>query len=161
MSKTHIGVEPGSHEITITRDFDAPVDLVFRAHADPELIAKWLGPHGLTTVVETYDVRDGGQWRMIHSDDQGNEAAFRGVFHGSPSPDNFVRTFEFEGMPGHVALETLRLEDLGDGKTRVHASSVFQTVADRDGMAASGMEKGVNEGYERLDELLASLAKTV
>ena len=157
MGKTEIIAEPGSHQILMTREFAAPRELVFRAHVDPELLVQWLGPRDLTMTIDRYEVRDGGTWRYVSRDAGGNEYGFRGVFHGAPSPDGIVQTFEFEGMPGHVALETLTFEERG-GKTVIHANSVFQSVADRDGMIESGMESGVNEGYERLDELFARLA---
>jgi uncharacterized protein YndB with AHSA1/START domain len=155
--ETTIGIEPNSHEITITRDFDAPIDKVFRAHNDPELVAKWVGPKYLENVECTLEPRHGGTWTLVQRDPDGNEHGFRGVIHGDPTPELSQRTFEWLGMPGHVTFETMRMEDLGDGRTRVHASSVFMSVADRDGMASSGMSEGVNEGYERLDELLATL----
>ena len=98
-----------------------------------------------------------GSWRYIHRDADGNEFAFYGVFHGTPSPDGIVRTFEFEGTPGHVSLETATFEERG-GRTLLRMNSVFQSVEDRDGMVQSGMEKGVNDSMERLDELVARLA---
>jgi uncharacterized protein YndB with AHSA1/START domain len=158
MGKTQITAEPGMSLIVITREFDAPREVVFRAYTDPELIVQWLGPRDLTMTIDEYDVRDGGRWRYISTDEQGNEFGFRGVFHGTPSPDGTVQTFEFEGMPGHVALETLTMEDR-DGKTFVRTVSSFQSVEDRDGMAASGMEHGVHDSHERLDELLATMSR--
>nr|BFE87701.1 hypothetical protein GCM10020093_103020 [Planobispora longispora] len=106
--------------------------------------------------VKEYDVRDGGRWRYISTDAEGNEYGFHGIFHGTPSPDAIVQTFEFDGMPGHVCLETLTLEER-DGRTLVRTVSVFQSVEDRDGMVASGMEHGVRDSDERLEELLAEL----
>ena len=140
----------------ITREFDAPRDLVYRAHTDPELLARWMGPRWLSMSIDRYDVRDGGVWRFIHRDAEGNEYGFHGVFHGTPSPEGIVRTFEFEGAPGHVSMETLRMEEHGD-KTCVRIISVFQSVADRDATVASGMESGLRDGHERLDELFAEL----
>ncbi|GIH77741.1 SRPBCC family protein [Planobispora longispora] len=156
MAKTQITAEPGLPQIIITREFDAPRDLVFRAYTDPELLPKWLGPRDLTMTVKEYDVRDGGRWRYISTDAEGNEYGFHGIFHGTPSPDAIVQTFEFDGMPGHVCLETLTLEER-DGRTLVRTVSVFQSVEDRDGMVASGMEHGVRDSDERLEELLAEL----
>lgn len=152
-----IEVPSGTQEIRITRDFDAPVDKVFRAHNDPELVAQWIGPKYLENVECTFEARHGGTWSLVQRDPDGNEHGFRGVVHGDPTPELSQRTFEWLGMPGHVSFETLRMEDLGDGRTRVHASSVFMSVADRDGMAESGMSVGVNEGYQRLDDLLATI----
>lgn len=148
---------PGTHAITIQRDFDAPVDKVFRAMTDPELIARWVGPRYLTNVEITNDARHGGTWTLVQRDPDGNEHRFRGVFHGEQTPELSQRTFEWLGMPGHVSFETLRFEDLGDGRTRVHGVSVFTSSEDRDGMASSGMDVGVNEGCERLDEVLETL----
>jgi uncharacterized protein YndB with AHSA1/START domain len=156
MAKTQITAEPGMPQIIITREFDAPRDLVFRAYTDPELLVRWLGPRDLTTTFDHYEARDGGRWRYVSTDPQGNEYGFHGVFHGTPSPDGTVQTFEFEGVPGHVALETLTMEER-DGRTLVRTVSSFQSVEDRDGMVASGMERGVREGDERMDELLAEL----
>jgi uncharacterized protein YndB with AHSA1/START domain len=148
--------EPGTLEIVVTREFDAPRDLVFRAFTEPDLLAQWLGPRGYEMKVDRFDVRDGGSWRYIHRDDKGNEFAFHGVFHGEPSPDGFVQTFEFEGYPGHVQMDTARFEEM-DGRTVLHIQSVFQSVADRDGMVSAGMEVGLREGFEKLDELLTTM----
>ncbi|MDN3351933.1 SRPBCC family protein [Actinomadura sp. DC4] len=156
MSKTQITVEPGIPQIIIEREFDAPRELVFRAHTDPELVVQWLGPRELTMRIERFDARDGGKWRYISTDPEGNEFAFHGVFHGDPSPDSTVQTFEFEGMPGHVAMETLTLVER-DGRTLARTVSSFQSVEDRDGMVESGMEHGVRDSGERLTELLETL----
>jgi uncharacterized protein YndB with AHSA1/START domain len=158
MAKTQIIAEPGMPQIVITREFAAPRALLFRAHTDPELLVQWLGPRRLTMTVERLDARDGGTWRYIHRDADGNEDAFHGVFHGTPSPDDgIVRTSEYEGFPGRVSLETATFEDHGD-RTVLRLNAVFQAVEDRDGQVQSGMESGVNESMERLDELLARLA---
>ena len=156
MGKTEITAEPGIPQILISREFDAPRDLVFRAYTDPELLVQWLGPRDLTMTVDEYDVRDGGKWRYISKDAQGNEYGFHGVFHGTPSPDGIVQTFEFEGAAGHVSLDTATFEER-DGSTLVRSVSSFQSVEDRDAMVASGMERGVYDSHERLTELLARL----
>ncbi len=156
MSKTVITAEPGVPQVIITRDFDAPRDLVFRAHTDPRLLVQWLGPRDLTMTIDCYDVRNGGTWRYIHQDAQGHEYGFHGVFHGTPSPDAIVATFEFEGAPGHVKLDTTTFEQRG-GTTVMRTVSSFQSVQDRDAMVASGMEHGVRDSADRLEELLASL----
>lgn len=155
-NKTTITAEPGKQELFITREFDAPRELVFKAHTDPKLFAQWIGPHGLTTTLETFEPVSGGKWRFTQKDKDGNEFGFHGVFH-EVSPERVIQTFEFDGLPesGHVNLETMTLEDLPNGRTRLAAQSVFQTVSDRDGMVQAGMEHGVKEGYERLDEILA------
>ena len=157
MAKTQIIAEPGIPQIVVTREFDAPRDLLFRAHTDPELLVRWLGPRTLTMTIDHFDVRAGGTWRYISRDADGNEFGFHGVFHGTPSPDGVVQTFEFEGMPGHVSLQTLAFEEHG-GKTLLRQNAVFQSVEDRDGMLQSGMAEGVNDSMERLDELIVRLA---
>jgi uncharacterized protein YndB with AHSA1/START domain len=157
MGTTRITAEPGLPFIDIEREFDAPRDLLYRAHVDPELLVQWLGKRDHTMEVERLEVRDGGSWRFIHRDANGEEYAFRGVFHGEPSVDGILQTWEYEGFPGHVALESLALDER-DGRTTVRIHAVYQSVADRDGLVASGMEGGMNEGYARLDELVARLA---
>lgn len=157
MGTTEIIAEPGSQQITITREFAAPRDVLFRAHTDPDLLVQWLGPRGLAMAVDQFDVRHGGTWRYIHRDTAGTEYGFHGVFHGTPSLDGIVQTFEFEGAPGHISLDTLRFEE-DEGRTRLRVASVFQSVEDRDAMIQNGMEAGLNEGYERLDELIAQMA---
>lgn len=157
MGTTQITAEPGVPFIDVTREFEAPRALIFRAHTDPELLVQWLGPRQYTMVVDRYEVRDGGKWRYAHRGEDGNEYGFHGVFHGTPSPDSMVQTFEFEGAPGHVSLDSLRLEER-NGRTVVRGHSVYQSVEDRDAMIQAGMEGGMNEGYDRLDELVARLA---
>lgn len=157
MNKTTITAEPGIPQITITREFDAPRELVFRAHTDPQLLVQWLGPRDLTLTIDRYEVRDGGTWRYVHTDAQGHEYGFHGVFHGTPSPDAIVQTFEFEGVPGHVNLYTITLKQQGGGRTLMRTVSSFQSVEDRDGMVASDMERGVRDSADRLEELLARL----
>jgi uncharacterized protein YndB with AHSA1/START domain len=158
MGKTQITAEPGTPFIQITREFDAPRELLFRAYTEPDLLVQWLGPRGLEMTVDRYEVRDGGTWRYIHKDADGNEYGFHGVFHSQPSVDGIVQTFEFEGAPGHVMLEALTFDER-DGKTTVRGNSVAQSVEARDAMVASGMETGIVEGYERLDDLLGKLKK--
>jgi uncharacterized protein YndB with AHSA1/START domain len=156
MSKTQITAAPGIPQITVTREFDAPRDLVFRAHTDPQLLPQWLGPRDLTLTVDRYDARDAGTWRYVHTDAQGNEYGFHGIFHGTPTPDGIVQTFEYEGAPGHVKLDTTTLEPR-DGRTLVRTVSVFQSVEDRDAMIAADMERGTRDSGDRLEELLAKL----
>src|SRR5260221_5297714 len=151
--------KPGKQEIVITREFDAPRELVFKAVTDPQLIPQWRGPRYFSTEVDQMDVRPGGQWRFINRDAEGTAYAFHGVYHEVLAPERVIDTFEFEGLPetGHVTLETMKLEALPGGRTRLIAQSVFQSVADRDGMLQGGMEAGVNETYDRLAELLKKL----
>ena len=140
--------------ITITREFDAPRSKVFRAHTNPDLVRQWLGPRGLEMTVDRWDCRTGGEYRYIHSRD-GEEFAFHGSFHEVRPEELIVQTFTYEGMPDSVALEKVVLEDLGDGRTRLVATSLGDSFEARDAMVASGMEQGIVEGYERLDEVLA------
>ena len=154
--KTTVSAPEGLPFTEIVREFDAPRDLVYRAHTDPDLLVQWLGPRRMAMTVDRYEVRDGGTWRYVHRDPDGNAYGFHGVFHGEPTMDGIVQTFEFEGAPGHVSLDRLVLEDLG-GRTRVRVHSTFESVADRDAMVENGMAQGVDEGYARLDELVASL----
>lgn len=155
-----ITVEPGTQEILIEREFNAPRELIFKALTDPELYAQWIGPRGLATTIETFESKNGGSWRFIQKDQEGNEFAFHGVNH-EVSPERIISTFEFEGLPepGHVLLDTLKLEELPGNRTKLTDQSVFQSVEDRDGMMQSGMEQGINESYERLDEVLEKIKK--
>jgi uncharacterized protein YndB with AHSA1/START domain len=141
--------------VRIIREFDAPRERVFRAHTDPDLVAQWMGPRRLGTRIEHYDCRTGGSYRYILSDDDGTEYGFHGSFHEVRPSEVIVQTFTFEGVPDSVALERLQLEDLGDGRTRLTATSLVDSFQARDAFLASGMEGGVREGYQRLDELLA------
>jgi uncharacterized protein YndB with AHSA1/START domain len=143
------------HEILMSRAFRAPRDLVFKVITDPQLVPQWWGQRESITTVDMMEVRPGGRWRYVQRDPHGNEYAFHGVYHSITAPERVIDTFEFEGMPGHVILETLTLTEQPDGTTLLTVSSVFQSVADRDGMLSAGMVEGSNESYDRLDELLA------
>ena len=155
MGTTVVTAEPGTPFIDITREFDAPVELLYRAHTEPELLKQWLGAMYDMTI-EEYDVRDGGRWRYTHHAPDGSAYVFHGVFHGEPSTEGMLQTFEFEGAPGHVSLDALRFEPNGD-RTTIRVHSVHQTVESRDAMVSSGMERGMNAAYERLDALVAGL----
>lgn len=159
-NKTTITAEPGKQELFITREFDAPRELVFKAHVDPKLYVQWLGPRGYEMVLETFEPVSGGKYRYVHKDKDGNEYGFNGTFH-EISLERMIQTFEFEGLPerGHVSLDCMTLEELPGERTRITVQSIFRSVSDRDGMVQSGMETGVSEGYERLDELLAKAGK--
>ncbi|PRY41226.1 uncharacterized protein YndB with AHSA1/START domain [Geodermatophilus tzadiensis] len=152
--ETRIVADPDVPLVRITREFDAPPSKVFRAHTDPELLVQWLGPRGLQMRIDSFDCRPGGSYRYVHSDANG-EYAFRGCFHDVRPDELIVQTFTFEGWPEGVALEKLVLEDLGNGRTRLTATSLVDSFEGRDAFLASGMETGVVEGYERLDEVLA------
>ena len=145
---------PSDREVVTERVFDAPRDRVYAAFTDPELIPQWWGLRGTTTVVDKLDVRPGGAWRFVERNSDGSENGFRGTFREVTPPESLVYTFEWEGMPGHVVVDTVSFEDL-DGRTKVTNTSLFHTTEERDGMLESGMEKGLNESYEQLDELLA------
>ena len=150
---TEYTIEPGKQEIVSTVVLDAPRELVFKAYTDPRLFAQWWGPRRYTNHVEKFDSRSGGEWRVIQRAEDGGEHAFRGVNHSVEAPERICQTFEYEGVPGHVALQTATFEALGN-KTRIVAQIVFQSVMDRDGMVASGMKSGADESMERLAELL-------
>ncbi|MCF8570263.1 SRPBCC domain-containing protein [Gordonia sp. HY002] len=148
-----IEADPSLPIIRITRDFTATVAQLRKAHVDQDLFARWVGPDGMDTRITAWDARDGGEWRYVAGRD-GEEYGFRGCFH-TVGDDVIVQTFTFEGMPDAVALETLRFEDLGGGRTRLHAQSLCDSIEARDAWLASGMEVGVDEGYAKLDGLLA------
>ncbi|HSJ84385.1 MAG TPA: SRPBCC family protein [Acidimicrobiia bacterium] len=138
------------------REFDAPVEAVFRAHKEPDLIKQWLGPRRYEMDVESYDFRTGGRYRYLHRAD-GDEYAFNGVFHVVRENEFAIQTFEFEGYPDVVSIESMTFEALGNGRSRVRGHSTYPSMEARDGMVESGMEGGMSEGYERLDEVLAQL----
>ena len=148
---------PSDREILMTREFDAPRELLFKAYTDPAAIPHWWGPRKYAVTVEAMDVRVGGAWRYISRDADGAEFAFNGVYREIAPPERIVSTFEFEGMPGHISVETMVLEDI-EGKTRMTVTSAFDSQADRDGMLQSGMEQGAGESYARLDAYLLTMS---
>ncbi len=152
----HLTVPDGVPYIDFERDFDFSVADVFRAHADPELFRQWIGPRGMETHIAHHDCRTGGSYRYLHVSG-GDEYGFHGSFHEVRPSELIVQTFTFEGAPDGVALEKLVFEDLGDGRTRLHAQSLVDSLEGRDQWLASGMETGVEEGYAKLDALLAEL----
>lgn len=153
-NETRIELDPDVPRVMITREFDFPVEQVFRAHTDGDLVRQWLGPRDLTMTIDYFDCRTGGSYRYLHS--RGDDVfGFNGCFHEVRPNELIVQTFTFEGMPDGVALEKVRFEDLGNGRTRLTGASLVDSFADRDAFVSSGMEAGVREGYERLDELLA------
>ena len=154
--ETQIVADPDVPLVRIVREFDAPPEKVFRAHTDPELLARWMGPRNLEMTIDRYDCRTGGSYRYVHSRD-GEDYGFHGSFHEVRPDELIVQTFPFEGFPDQVALEKLVLEDIGGGRTRLTATSLVDSFADRDAFVASGMETGVVEGYERLDEVLGGI----
>lgn len=140
--------------IDMEREFEAPPAAVLAAHRDPELVRRWLGPHGYEMTIAEWDFRTGGSWRYTHTTPEGDSYGFFGSFH-SVSDELLIQTFEFEGVPGTAAIESMRLVPLdGGARTRLVVHSVYPSVESRDGMVASGMERGVTQGYERLDGVL-------
>jgi uncharacterized protein YndB with AHSA1/START domain len=153
IAEATIEADPKVPVIRITRDFNATPAQLVRAHTDPDLFLQWVGPNGMTTKIDQWDARTGGSWRYVSVAD-GGQFAFRGCFH-EIRPDRIVQTFTYEGAPDGVALETMVFEDLGDGRTRMHAASLCDSFEDRDAWLQSGMETGVHEGYAKLDRILA------
>ena len=149
-----IDAVPGTSYADITREFDAPVEALFRAHADPELFAQWIGPDKERTTTTEWDFRSGGAYRFVQKDAEG-EYAFRGVFHTIRENELIIQTFEFEGWPDEVSMDTIRFESLPGGRSRLVDHSVFGSAEVLENMIASGMERGMREGYEKLDRMLA------
>lgn len=156
MPKTQIIAEPAVPQVIVTREFAAPRELLFRAYVDPDLLVQWAGPLGLTMTIDHFDLRHGGTWRYVSSDAHGNEYSFHGVFHGTPSLDGIVETVEFDGMPGHVCMDTVTFTERGN-TTVLTQNTVFQTVADRDEALQSNFADGINVSMKRLEQLLARL----
>jgi uncharacterized protein YndB with AHSA1/START domain len=152
--ETEITVDPDVPLVRIIREFDAPPERVFQAHVDPELFAQWNGPRRHQMETDHFDCRTGGSYRYKLVSD-GNEHVFYGSFHEVRPSELIVQTFTYAGEPDGVALERLVFEDVGDGRTRLTATSLVDSFEDRDAFVATGMEAGVREGYERLDDLLA------
>jgi uncharacterized protein YndB with AHSA1/START domain len=153
-AETQIEVDPEVPLVRITREFDASPEKVFRAHVDPDLVARWTGPRDLEMAIDSWDCRTGGSYRYVMRRG-GDEFGFRGTFHEVRPGELIVQTFTFEGVPDGVALEKLVFEDLGNGRTRLVATSLVDSFEGRDAFVASGMETGIVEGYEQLDEVLA------
>jgi uncharacterized protein YndB with AHSA1/START domain len=150
-----IEADPALPIIRIVRDFQATPDQLFRAHTDPDLFAQWVGPDGMDTELLHWDARTGGSWRYVARRDE-SEFGFHGTFH-EVRPDRIVQTFTWDGEPDGVALETLTFEDLGDGRTRLHAQSLVESFEGRDAWLRSGMEAGIEQGYAKLDRMLADV----
>lgn len=156
MNDVEIIIEDDLPVVRLIREFDAPPEKVFRAHVDPELFAMWIGPRSLDTHIDHFDCRTGGSYRYIHRGEDGTEHGFFGSFHVVRPSTEIVQTFTYEGQPDGVALEQMLFEDLGDDRTRIVGTSLVSSFEARDAFLASGMEEGVNDGYERLDDLLAA-----
>lgn len=154
--ETTINAPAGLPLIEIEREFDAPVDKLFRAHTDPELFARWIGPRSIDTTIREWDCRTGGRWRYVSRHEDAELPEFYGSFHEVRENERIVQTFTWAGEPDGVALEIMTLEALPGGRSRLRAVSVGESVEGRDAMIASGMEHGVVEGYQKLDELFAA-----
>lgn len=151
----HLSIPDNAPYIDSTREFDFPVADVFRAHTDPALVGRWLGPRRLKMDIDHYDARTGGTYRYLRTGPDGDTYGFSGAFHCVRENELIIQTFEYDGFPDVVSLEFMRFEDLGDGRTRLVGHSVYPSQEARDGMASSGMEEGMQQGYQRLEELLA------
>lgn len=153
-TETTIEIDEKVPLVRLIREFDAPAEAVFRAHTEADLYAQWIGPRDLECTIDRFDARTGGEYRYIHS--RGDESyAFRGCFHEVTAPNRIVQTFTYEDMPEAVSLETMVIEDLPGDRSRLVATSLVDSFEGRDAFVASGMETGINEGYQKLDELLA------
>ncbi|MBT2596057.1 SRPBCC family protein [Arthrobacter sp. ISL-72] len=148
-------VPEGKPYIDFERDFDFSVADVFRAHKEPGMVSQWLGPRGMKAEMDHYDFRTGGSYRYTHIGPDGSRYGFNGIFHTVRENDFAIQTFEYDGYPDVVSIDFLTFQDLGNGRCRLLGHSVYPTQEARDGMAQSGMEGGMTEGYERLDELLS------
>jgi uncharacterized protein YndB with AHSA1/START domain len=153
---TRIDAIPGKQEILITREVNAPREQVYKAFTDPKLYTQWIGPREIKTTIETFEPKPGGKFRYIQRDKSGHQFAFHGVYHDLKAPEMIIETFEYEGHPekGHPMLEKVNFESLPGNRTKIVEKTVFLSVEDRDGMMRADMTKGINESYERLDELL-------
>jgi uncharacterized protein YndB with AHSA1/START domain len=154
--RTTITAPPGQPLVEIVREFDAPPERVYRAHTEPELVQQWLGPRRLVMRIERYEIVRGGSYRYVHVDEDGTEYGFWGVVHDARPGRLITQTFGFDGAPDDPSFDKMTLEPLPNGRTRMRVVSVMHDVAGRDAFLASGMEGGMNESYERLDELLAA-----
>ena len=160
MAETEIIIEPGRQDIVFRHVFEAPRVVVWQALTDPSLVPNWYGPRKYEAIVDYMEVKPGGRWRFINRNAEGEEFGFHGVYHDIVAPERMVQTTEFEGVPGHVGLETATLTE-ANGKTTFEAVSLFPSVEDRDMNVANGMEGGARETYQRLEEVIASLAARV
>ena len=156
MTSTEIRAEPGVPQIVVLREFDTSPTVLFRAHTEPDLLVQWLGPAALVTTVDQLDPRHGGRWRYTQTDGRGIGHSFHGLFHGDPTPERIVQTYEFDEQPGRVYLNTITFEPRG-GRTLLRQNTVFQSVEDRDGYVRAGMEHGVHASMANLDALVSKL----
>ena len=157
MNKNNLVVDRSKRAFSMSRLFNAPRERVWKLYTDPVFVPDWWGPRYLTTVVEKMEVKVGGVWRYIQKDAQGNEYAFNGVYKEVAAPERLVYTFEFEPMPGHISTDTITFEELPGGRTKIIATTTFDTLEDLEGMLQSGMEGGAVESWDRLEELLETV----
>jgi uncharacterized protein YndB with AHSA1/START domain len=154
MSENNLVVNRDELAFTMTRVFNAPRDLVWKAYTDPDLVSKWWGLRDSTTIVDKMEVKVGGVWRYIQKEADGSEYAFNGIYKEVKAPERLTYTFEFEPMAGHITTDTLTFEELPGGKTKITARTTFDTLEDLEGMLQSGMEDGATESWDQLEELL-------
>jgi uncharacterized protein YndB with AHSA1/START domain len=161
MTKNSTGLvaEPGKQELFLIREFDAPPERVFRAHVEPEYFVRWFGCQGMSTTVDRFEAKSGGSYRYRQRYRDMPEFTVHGVYHEVLAPERIVRTVEMQGVAGQVLLETARFEKLEGGRTRLTTQSLFPSVAARDGMVGAGVEHGSREAFERLDAVLAAMAR--
>ncbi len=157
MSNTNFVIDREACAYTVTLMFDAPRELVWKVYTDPALVPRWWGPKRLITIVDKMDVRPGGVWRYIQQDEEGNEYAFNGVYQEVDAPRRLVSTFEFEGMAGHIATDTVTFEELSDGKTKVISRSTVDSLEALEAIVQPGMEEGATETWEQFGEVVATL----
>jgi uncharacterized protein YndB with AHSA1/START domain len=158
MTEMRVIAEPGVPQVVIIREFNAPRELLFRAYTEPDLLARWLGPAGLELIVNQLDPQHGGRWRWTHYDADGKGYAFHGLYHGTPSPDRIVQTYEFDQQPGTVYLNLITFDE-ADGVTTLTQNTVFFAVEDRDLYVDTGMEHGIRASMQHLDDLVTDLVK--
>ncbi|HEV7706942.1 MAG TPA: SRPBCC domain-containing protein [Asanoa sp.] len=153
MTRIEIVAEPGVPQVVVTREFAAPASKLLRAHTEPDLLARWLGPDGLDLTVDVLEPRDGGRWRYTQTDPKGERFSFFGLYHGTPSTQAIVQTYEFDRQPGRVYLNTINFEERGE-RTVLRQNTVFQSVEDRDYYVRAGMEVGLRASLDKLDALV-------
>jgi uncharacterized protein YndB with AHSA1/START domain len=154
--ETQVTLDKDIPIVRITREFEAPVAKVYRAHVDADLYGRWIGPRDLSTTISQWDCRTGGSWRFVQADGEGNSYEFYGSFHEVRPDESIVQTFTFVGFPDSVSLDRVSFEDLGDGRSRLVATSLLDSFEARDAMVEAGMEQGITEGYEKLDDVLVT-----
>jgi len=146
---------PGGREISMSRVFKAPRELVFKIATDPKLVSEWWGPAKYKMTVENMELKKGGVWRYVQEGEDGVVFGFNGVYHEVLAPERVIYTFEFEMIPGHVSLEAVYFDEISPTETRIRTVTVFLSPEDRDAMVSSGMEGGATESWDRLEALLA------